>query len=108
MSRGDVVLTGVKRVEFHKEDNIKFNLGDKVLNKLPGFSDAVTTSPLIGKVGFDLAIAPQFSPKVSVLAYYIRADGEVVTASTDIDIEDCFPNPVSQLKRVIVDDHCRF
>ena len=43
---------------------------------------------------FDLEIAAEWSPKVSVLAYYIRDDGEVVTASTQIAAKECFSNPV--------------
>ena len=53
-----------------------------------------TANAAIGSAEFDLEIKPEFSPKISILAYYIRADNEVVTASLDIDVANCFPNPV--------------
>ena len=96
MSRGDVVSTGTKRVEFRMEDKVQFDFGENLLNKpdSPGYLQEDSTMPLVGSVEFDLEVAAEWSPKVSVLAYYIRHDGEVVTASTQITVKDCFSNPV--------------
>lgn len=95
MSRGDVVVSGVKQVKFREEDNIDLSLGESVLNRRPSDSDSESVTPLVGDVEIELEISAEFSPKASILAYYVRDDGEVVTASTDIAVEDCFPNPVS-------------
>ena len=39
-------------------------------------------------------VALRFGPKVSVLAYMVRRDAEVVTAHLEIPFDNCFPNPV--------------
>ena len=48
----------------------------------------------VGSVELELDIKPEFSPKMSILAYYIRGDKEVVTAVLDLEVDSCFPNPV--------------
>jgi len=92
MSRGDVVHSGVHPVTYRKLDKIHLP------NHLIGGDDAepsTSNNASIGSVEFDLEIKPEFSPKISILAYYIRAvDNEVVTASLDLDVANCFPNPV--------------
>ena len=91
MSRGDVVDSGVHPVTYGKVDKLQLP------NQLIGGADAKnnpTANAAIGSVEFDLEIKPEFSPKISILAYYIRADNEVVTASLDLDVSNCSPNPV--------------
>lgn len=92
------MLTGVKQVKFHEEDNIDLSLGDTFLNKRNNYSesesDVEASLKLVGDLEFDIEIVPEFSPKISLLAYYVRDDNEVVTAHIDIPVENCFPNPV--------------
>lgn len=93
MSRGDIVTSGVKRIQ--PESSVHFTSSEKMLNKLPNKFEAVTTTPLVVySAELDLTITAEYSPKASILAYYIRDDGEVVTASLDVAIDNCFPNPV--------------
>lgn len=98
MARGDVVLTDVKQVKFVEEDNIDLvdSLGETLLNKRESESESEldTAQKLIGELEFDIEIAPTFAPKISLLAYYVRNDREVVTASFEVPVENCFPNPV--------------
>lgn len=102
MARGDVVSTGVRPVNFVEEDNVDLGLGDSWLNKAErGELEPEVEASLkpVGDVEFEIEIPAEFSPKVSLLAYYVRDDGEVVTASMDIPVENCFTNPVSSLIR---------
>lgn len=99
MGRGDVLSTGIKQVKFREEDNIDLNLGDALLSRKRSSNDEDSefdepTVKLIGELEFEIEVLPEFSPKVSVLAYYVRQDREVVTASIELPIQSCFPNPV--------------
>lgn len=95
MARGDVVLTGVRQVKFREEDNVDLGLGETLLNKRGDLDSEVEASlKTVGDVEFEIDINPEFAPKISILAYYVREDREVVTASITIPIENCFPNPV--------------
>lgn len=97
MSRGDVVHSGVHPVTYHKVDKLYFS--NAAIKIEP---PATINSNNIGSAEFDLEIKPEFSPKVSILAYYIRADNEVVTATLDLDVTNCFPNPVGLLQIIII------
>ena len=99
MARGDVMQTGVKQVKFREEDNIDLSLGETLLNKRDNGgseleSDVESSLKPVGDLEFEIEIVPEFAPKISLLAYYVRDDREVVTAHIDIPIENCFPNPV--------------
>ena len=100
MARGDVMYTGVKQVKFEEVDNIDLidSLGEDLLNKRGESEPEEVESDqkvfYIGDVELEIDIAPEFSPKISLLAYYVRNDREVVTASLEIPVENCFPNPV--------------
>ena len=95
------MLTGIRQVKFREEDNVDLGLGEGLLNKrMPtanGTDEAEAEAALkpVGDVEIEIEILPVYAPKISVLAYYVREDREVVTASLDIPIENCFPNPVS-------------
>ena len=54
----------------------------------------------VGSVVLELDIKPEFSPKMTILAYYIRGDKEVVTAVLDLEVDSCFPNPVYSRHKV--------
>ena len=100
MARGDVILTGVKQVKFREEDNIDLSLGETLLNKRDGSgqeldSDVESSLKHVGDLEFEVEILAEYAPKISILAYSVRDDKEVVTAHIDIPIENCFPNPVS-------------
>ncbi|GAB6025187.1 C3 and PZP-like, alpha-2-macroglobulin domain containing 8 [Chamberlinius hualienensis] len=41
-----------------------------------------------------LKVEPQFSPKISFVAYYIREDGEIVSDSETFAVEECFKNNI--------------
>lgn len=104
MARGDVMLTGVKQVKFREEDNIDLSLGETLLNQRdvdgnnPELdSDVEASLKPVGDLEFEIEILPEMAPKISILAYYVRDDKEVVTAHIDIPIENCFPNPVRSL-----------
>lgn len=99
MARGDVMHTGVKQVKFREEDNIDLSLGETLLNKRDNGgseldSDVEASLKPVGDLEFEIEILPEFAPKISLLAYYVRDDREMVTAHIDIPIENCFPNPV--------------
>lgn len=101
MARGDVVLTGVKEVTFREEDNIDVTLvGETLLNKFTNGtnnnydSEIEATLKLVGDVDLEMEIRPEFAPKISLLAYYVRDDKELVSATFHVDVENCFPNPV--------------
>lgn len=86
-------------MKFREEDNVDLNLGHALLSRKRSLNDDESdfdepTVKLIGELEFEIEILPEFSPKVSVLAYYVRQDREVVTASIEIPIQNCFPNPV--------------
>lgn len=94
------MLTGVKQVKFREEDNIDLSLGDTLLNQrdIDGGpevdSDLEASLKPVGDLEFEIEILAEYAPKISLLAYYVRDDKEVVTAHIDVPIENCFPNPV--------------
>ena len=95
VSRGDVISTGVKQVKFREEDNVDLGLGDSLLNKRPSNPDGSEgRQPFLGDLDLDIEITSELSPKFSLLAYYVRDDKEVVTASLEVPVQNCFPNPV--------------
>ena len=92
MSRGDVVHSGVRQINYQKVDKVDLAPslldGEKQNLEANNFND-------IGSVEFEIEIQSDFSPKISILAYFIRPDKEVVTATFGpLDVENCFPNPV--------------
>ena len=89
MARGDVMLTGVKQVKFREEDNIDLSLGETLLNKRDGSgqeldSDVESSLKHVGDLEFEVEILAEYAPKISILAYYVRDDKEVVTALREI------------------------
>ena len=81
---------------FREEDNVDLGLGKTLLN----LSDEADTPKPVGDLEIEIEIKSALAPKFSLLAYYVRDDGEVVTADLEIPVENCFPNPVS-------DNHCQ-
>lgn len=57
--------------------------------------DVVKKSNLIGRVQIPLPITAAFAPESQVIVYYVRADGEVVSSSTRLEVEKCFDNKVN-------------
>ncbi|GAB6025183.1 C3 and PZP-like, alpha-2-macroglobulin domain containing 8 [Chamberlinius hualienensis] len=45
-------------------------------------------------VKIPIKVEPQFSPKISIVVYYIREDGEIVSDSETFDVEECFKNNI--------------
>lgn len=94
------MLAGVKQVKFREEDNIDLGLGESLLNKGANGNpemdpDIEASLKPVGDVEFEIELLPEYAPRMSILAYYVRDDKEVVTAHIDIPIENCFPNPVT-------------
>jgi hypothetical protein len=96
MSRGDVLHSDVLQVTYRKVDKVHLT------NSIPPIAGAANVNLNVGSVEFDLEIKPEFSPKVSILAYYIRDDKEVVTAAFDLQVEKCFPNPVHNIASILI------
>ncbi len=98
MARGDVISSGINQVKFREEDNVDLGLGDSLLNRRPAASgddaEGEWTSRTVGDIEIELKVSPEMVPEVSLLAYYVRDDKEVVTASIVIPVTNCFPNPV--------------
>jgi len=82
-------------VKFREEDNIDISLGGETfLNKFNISYDSEMENKLVGDLDIEIEIRPDFSPRISLLAYYVRDDKELVSTSFHIDVEKCFPNPV--------------
>ncbi|GAB6025191.1 C3 and PZP-like, alpha-2-macroglobulin domain containing 8 [Chamberlinius hualienensis] len=45
-------------------------------------------------VKIPIKVEPQFSPKISIVVYYIREDGEIVSDSETFAVEECFKNNI--------------
>ncbi|KAF1393660.1 hypothetical protein PFLUV_G00018340 [Perca fluviatilis] len=71
LSRGAVVLQGVKRTE----------VKDKLVNE--------------GEVSFKLTVSPDMAPDVQVVAYAILPSETVIANSADFSTEQCFSHKVS-------------
>lgn len=98
------MVSGIKQVNFREEDNIDVSLNEETLmNKFNVSWDSEMENRLVGDLDLEIEIRPDFSPKMSLLAYYVREDNELVSASFHIDVENCFPNPViKKNKKTIV------
>ena len=68
------------------------------LNKLTNgsniYDSEIEASLNVGDVDLEIEIRPEFSPKISLLAYYVRDDKELVSDAFNIDVQNCFANPV--------------
>ena len=98
VSRGDLKLSGVKKVQFRpEEDGLNVSSSHRFLNEQDQQMDAATeaTTKLVGSVDIDLEIAVGYGPTIAILAYYVRQDREVISADFQIPLENCFPNPVN-------------
>nr|BAR45602.1 alpha-2-macroglobulin 2 [Ammothea sp. RS-2014] len=101
MSRGRIVTHGMKSYKFNENDyqDDSYTIQNENVNERQKrfYSEKVnyTLPKHIGKFSLPIKISAHMSPVARVLIYYIRTDGEVVAASTSLDVMPCFANKAS-------------
>lgn len=103
MSRGRIVDHGKKLYKFNENDyktDDTFITQDKAKEakqKRSVYEEKVnyTLPKHIGKFSLPINVNAKMAPIARVLVYYIRLDGEVVAASTTLDVMPCFQNKAS-------------